>query len=80
LHATEQSAEALDLLEEALETHPDDKRLRLTYARLLVELDRLEDAIGEFATLVQQYPDDDDLRFSLALVCLEAEAWREAIV
>lgn len=36
--------------------------------------------MGEFATLVQQYPADDDLRFSMALVCMEAEAWREATV
>src|SRR5690606_2305001 len=27
-----------------------------------------------------QHPGDDDLRFSMALVCLEAQAWREAIV
>ncbi|MCJ0975819.1 tetratricopeptide repeat protein [Stutzerimonas marianensis] len=72
--------EALPLLEKSLRQHPEDKRLRLTYARLLVEQERLEEAMGEFATLVQQYPGDDDLRFSMALVCLEAEAWREAIV
>ncbi len=64
----------------AFAQNPDDKRLRLTYARLLVEQDRLDDAKGEFAKLVQEYPNDDDLRFSLALVCLEAEAWEEAIV
>ena len=68
------------LLEKSLRQHPEDKRLRLTYARLLVEQERLEDAMGEFATLVQQYPADDDLRFSMALVCMEAEAWREATV
>ncbi|WP_410970032.1 tetratricopeptide repeat protein, partial [Salmonella sp. SAL4458] len=54
------------------------KRVRLAYARLLVEQNRLDDAKAEFAGLVQQFPDDDDLRFSLALVCLEAQAWDEA--
>jgi tetratricopeptide (TPR) repeat protein len=72
--------EALPLLEKGIRQHPDDKRLRLTYARLLVEQDRLDDAKGEFSTLVQENPNDDDLRFSLALVCLEAEAWEEAVV
>ena len=74
------SKEALPIMERSLRQHPEDKRLRLTYARLLVEQERLEEAMGEFATLVQQYPGDDDLRFSMALVCLEAQAWREAIV
>ncbi len=80
LHSLQRSDEALTLLEKSLRQHPEDKRLRLTYARLLVEQERLEDAMGEFATLVQQYPADDDLRFSMALVCMEAEAWREATV
>ncbi|MGE4407008.1 tetratricopeptide repeat protein, partial [Pseudomonas sp.] len=80
LHSLQRSDEALPLLEKSLRQHPEDKRLRLTYARLLVEHERLEDAMGEFATLVQQNPTDDDLRFSMALVCLEAEAWREATV
>ncbi len=80
LQSLERNAEALPLLEKGIELHPDDKRLRLTYARLLVAEDRLDDARGEFSALLQQHPNDDDLRFSLALVCLEAEAWKEAIV
>lgn len=80
LQILERSKDAIPLLEASLRRHPEEKRLRLTYARLLVEQDRFDEAMGEFATLVQQYPDDDDLRFSMALVCLEAQAWREAIV
>ncbi|KJJ63610.1 hypothetical protein RT21_09845 [Pseudomonas sp. 10B238] len=80
LQVLKRSNEAIPLLEKSLRRHPEDKRLRLTYARLLVEQDRLDEAMGEFATLVHQYPSDDDLRFSMALVCLEAQAWREAIV
>jgi tetratricopeptide (TPR) repeat protein len=80
LQSLERNDDALSLLEKGIKQYPDDKRLRLTYARLLVAEDRLEDAKGEFASLLQQFPDDDDLRFSLALVCLEAEAWKEAIV
>ncbi|MFB3302696.1 tetratricopeptide repeat protein [Pseudomonas sp. AMR01] len=70
--------EAIPLLEKSIKKYPDDKRLRLTYARMLVEQDRMADAKVQFANLVQQYPDDDELRYSLALVCLEAKAWDEA--
>ena len=70
--------EAIPLLEKSIKKYPEDKRLRLTYARTLVEQDRMEDAKVQFANLVQQYPDDDELRYSLALVCLEAKAWDEA--
>jgi tetratricopeptide (TPR) repeat protein len=80
LQSLERNGDALILLEKGIKRHPDDKRLRLTYARLLVVEDRLDEAKGEFASLLQQFPNDDDLRFSLALVCLEAEAWQEAIV
>ncbi|WP_339515055.1 tetratricopeptide repeat protein [Pseudomonas sp. RL_15y_Pfl2_60] len=80
LTSLQRGDEALPLLEDGISKHPDDKRLRLTYARTLVEQGRMEDAKGEFSSLVQQFPEDDDLRFSLALVCLEAQAWQEAIV
>jgi tetratricopeptide (TPR) repeat protein len=72
--------EALPLLKKGIAQHPDDKRLRLTYARQLVELGHMDEARGEFSALLQQFPDDDDVRFSLALVYLQAEAWQEAKV
>lgn len=80
LQSLERNDEALALLKKSLKQYPEDKRLRLSYARQLVAQDRLDDAKGEFAKLLQQYPEDDDLRFSLALICLEAESWKEAIV
>ncbi len=70
--------EALPILEKSIKKYPEDKRLRLTYARMLVEQNRMNDAKAQFSSLLQQYPEDDDLRFSLALVCLEAKAWDEA--
>ncbi|TBV01210.1 tetratricopeptide repeat protein [Phytopseudomonas dryadis] len=80
LQSMNRGEEALPLLKKGIERSPGDKRLRLTYARQLVELGRMDDARGEFSSLLQQFPEDDDLRFSLALVCMEAEAWREAAV
>ncbi|WP_044873507.1 tetratricopeptide repeat protein [Pseudomonas sp. LFM046] len=80
LQSQKRGDEALPLLQKAIKQHPDDKRLRLTYARMLVEQGRLDEAKSEFSGLVQQFPDDDDLRYSLALVCMEGEAWDEAQV
>lgn len=78
LQATDQPKDALRLLEKYIRKNPDDKRLRLTYARTLVEQNRIADAKVQFTQLLQQYPDDDDLRYSLALICLEEKNWDEA--
>lgn len=78
LQALDRGPEALPLLRGAIRDNPDDKRLRLTYARTLVEQDRMADAKAEFESLLQQYPEDDELRYSLALVCMENKSWDEA--
>ncbi|MFY9960103.1 tetratricopeptide repeat protein [Pseudomonas sp.] len=78
LQSVGRGEEALPLLQKTIRQYPDDKRLRLTYARTLVEQDRLDDAKIEFSSLVEQYPDDDELRYSLALICLETKNWDEA--
>lgn len=78
LQALDRGSEALPLLRGAIRDNPDDKRLRLTYARTLVEQDRIGDAKAEFESMLQQYPEDDELRYSLALVCLENKDWDEA--
>ena len=78
LQSLDRGPEALPLLRKAIARNPDDKRLRLTYARTLVEQDRIDDAKVEFANLLQQYPEDDELRYSLALVSIEAKALDEA--
>ena len=80
LQAVKRSEQALPLLRQAIKANPDDRRLHLTYARVLIELEQFDEARSEFAGLLQQNPADDDLRFSLALVCLESQAWDEAIV
>ncbi|PZW86312.1 tetratricopeptide repeat protein [Pseudomonas sp. 2848] len=78
LQALNRGPEALPLLRGAIRDNPEDKRLRLTYARTLVEQDRIDDAKAEFESLLQQYPEDDEIRYSLALVCLETKHWDEA--
>ncbi|WP_269721504.1 tetratricopeptide repeat protein, partial [Salmonella enterica] len=54
MQSHERGPEALPLLRKAIARNPDDKRLRLTYARTLVEQDRIDDAKVEFANLLQQ--------------------------
>ncbi|WP_444757586.1 tetratricopeptide repeat protein [Pseudomonas sp. A014] len=78
LQALDRGGEALPLVRGAIRDNPDDKRLRITYARTLVEQDRITDAKAEFESLLQQYPDDDELRYSLALVSMENKNWDEA--
>lgn len=78
LQTLQRADEAVPLLEDGIRLHPDEKRLRLTYARLLVDQERMDDARAEFASLVQQFPEDDDLRLSLALVCMENQDWLAA--
>lgn len=78
LSQLDRGEEALPLLRNALKNNPNDTRLRMTYARQLIEQNQLEAARAEFLELLQQSPDDDDLRFSLALINMDMGAWLEA--
>src|SRR5690606_21893998 len=78
LQSLDRGSEALPLLRKGIRRHPDDKRLRLAEARLLVDQRKLPEAHKAFSELLEQHPDDDDLRFSLALVSMEIEDWQSA--
>lgn len=58
---------ALDRLVSLLQEFPENKNLRLQYARLLANYD-LQKARDQFNMLVEQSPNDPELIFSLALV------------
>ena len=64
--------EAILSLEKALERKPDNKNLRLTYARLLVDVKQYEKAHSQFEVLYQTSPDDIDLLYTLGLLSLES--------
>lgn len=70
LQLLDQPDKAFKRLESKLEDKPDNKRLRLLYARLLTKTD-LQKAQQQFEMLVQQHPKDEELRFTLALVYRE---------
>lgn len=78
LASLDREKEVLPLLKEGVDRHPDDKRLRLAYARQLLEQNQLKAAREQFAELLRRYPEDDDMRLSLALISLEAKENDEA--
>ena len=63
--------EALVFLESTLEELADKRRLRLIYARMLFEAERLVDAEKQYEQVHQQAPNDSDILFALALISME---------
>ncbi len=63
--------EALVFLEDTIEDLADKRRLRLIYARMLFEAERLADAEKQYELVYQQSPHDGDILFALALISLE---------
>ena len=70
--------EAVISLHKAVLARPNDQKLRLTYARLLVDVKQYEKARGEFERLHQASPDDTDLLYTLGLLSLESESLDDA--
>lgn len=70
--------EALTYLEEALKGTPKDLMLRLSYARLLVDVKRYNDARAQFELMAQQMPDNAEALFSLGLLSLQINQHDEA--
>ena len=69
LHQQDRVAEASALLADALQRQPDDRNLRLQYARFLTLLDRPK-AILQFELLRAQNADDQQINFLLGLLYL----------
>lgn len=67
------SGEAVVSLQKAVESNPDDQALRLTYARLLVDIKEYERAREQFEELLQASPDDAELLYTLGLLSLESQ-------
>lgn len=71
LTALDRTADALAFLQSQLEQTPDNRRLRLIYARLLFEGGDLDAAKQQYTVVLQQTPNDGDVLFALALIALE---------
>jgi len=70
--------EAVISLHKAVLARPDNQKLRLTYARLLVDVRQYEKARVEFEILHQASPRDADLLYSLGLLSLESQRLDDA--
>lgn len=65
--------EASHLLQEAITRQPDNRNLRLGYARSLIAAKQFETARTEFRTLLGSAPGDRDLLYAVALLSLQLD-------
>jgi len=72
------SGEAVVSLQKAVERKPNDQSLRLTYARLLVDIKEYDKAQDEFEKLLQASPGDAELLYTLGLLSLESQRLDDA--
>ena len=70
--------EAVISLHKAVLARPDNQTLRLTYARLLVDVKQYEKARVQFEILHRASPYDADLLYSLGLLSLESQRLDDA--
>ena len=77
-HQLGKTTVALQRLEDALQTNPDDDRIRLLYAQMLVEKREYLQAQREFDILVDKTPDNHQLRMTLALITMENGLFKAA--
>jgi tetratricopeptide (TPR) repeat protein len=70
--------EAVISLKRAVLSKPDNKQLRLAYARLLVDVKEYETARIEFEKLHLLAPNDPDLLYTLGLLSLESQRFDAA--
>jgi len=70
--------DAVISLQKAVQARPNDQKLRMTYARLLVDVKQYVKARIEFEKLHQASPDDVDLLYTLGLLSLESQRLDDA--
>lgn len=63
--------EALDAIGHAVDNQPQNYRLRLRYARMLVQKKRYDEAWDHFVLLRSDMPDNPDILLSLSLLSIE---------
>lgn len=77
LHLQQKTELAIAGLQRALDSHPEDNRLRLIHARLLTKTD-LNAAYKEFERLSRAAPNQLEFKFSQALIALELQDYQGA--
>ena len=71
LQQQETPQKSVTLVKDYLADYPDNKEVRLYYARLLTELKQHREARTQFQLLLDQVPENPDLAFAVALLSLE---------
>ena len=70
---------ALSALASAVTAQPEDRSLRMGYARLLVGAERLDEASEQFRILAEQNPKDAESLYALGLLAAEAKQLDAAV-
>jgi tetratricopeptide (TPR) repeat protein len=70
--------QALELLRKFLAAHPDNRELRLYYARALLNQKQFAASREQFTRLQQERPDNPDLAFAVALISLQMGEYARA--
>jgi tetratricopeptide (TPR) repeat protein len=78
LNAMKRIDAALSFMAAKVEELPENRRLRLIYARLLFEHEDLESARVQYMSVLEKSPNDGDVLFALALIALEQKNDPEA--
>jgi tetratricopeptide (TPR) repeat protein len=71
LYLRSEPKKGLELLRQFLAAHPDNKDLRLYYARALLNQKEFAASREEFQRLLQDRPDNPDIAFAIALISLQ---------
>ncbi|RDH86938.1 MAG: hypothetical protein DIZ77_18800 [endosymbiont of Seepiophila jonesi] len=70
--------ESIEVLAKAAIQSPKDIQLRITYARTLVDLHRLDDAHDEFSKLYKLEPDNADIVYALGVLSIQRKELKAA--
>ncbi|HLT64156.1 MAG TPA: tetratricopeptide repeat protein, partial [Pseudohongiella sp.] len=71
-----EAAEAV--LAQAVEQYPENRLARYSYAQMLVQHNKLEEAIEQFEALIRQQPGDLETVYSMVLILLELQDYNRA--
>lgn len=78
LQSAEEPEEALRVLRAGVRDFPEDRDIRLSYARMLVQFERFPDAREQFQELVERDTRDWGTWYSMALLDMELENYDSA--
>lgn len=78
LYLNSEPSKGMELLKNFLDAHPENKELRLYYARALLNQKQFAPAREEFQRLLRDKPDSPDLAFAIALISMQMGEYERA--